>query len=116
MDHPDHALKILLRRYAASSWRDEISSGTRLFHDLLITGDNVLEFWREFDPNSEIKVDDFNIDEFFPSELSWDALAIRLYARFGLHQRILQRYKELTVQDILDLKKGKAWSEIRRNR
>ncbi len=92
--------------------RKLITPDARLLHDLLIVGDEILEFWHAYDPHMAIDMTGFDVDRYFPSELSWEALCIDWLAPFGYDQLITCNYPGFPVWYLRRLKEVGSWARL----
>ena len=86
-----------------------MSGDTRLLQDIHLTGDNA---WDEFTIlHKEFGVDltGFNVDDYFPAELSNATLVIRLFRWTKYGAALLEKYPEITLNKIERVLQIKRW-------
>lgn len=105
-------LLLALREFTPHKRWSRVNTDARLLHDLLITGDEFHSLMYRLDPEKKFDLAGLNVDEYFPSELSWDALFVDLLGRVNREASITRKYKPMFVKDLLRLKAGEAWSSI----
>lgn len=95
-----------LREFTPRRRWSRIRPEARLLHDLVVTGDEFHSLVYRIDPETKIDFTNLYVDDFIPSELSWDALLVVVLSRFGLEHVVTRRYKELLVSDLLRMRRG----------
>ena len=83
----DASVVELVRQFTPRRLHLQISEDLRLLHDLFIAGDEILSLWVAFDPQEEIDMTGFKIDEYFPSEAGIDAFLSTLLAPLNKRDR-----------------------------